>query len=144
MSQASVRFISPFVCDDSVLKSARWQLPSVSETGGYRKPVPMDEIESRVRSSVEKLGGTPELWLLHNPFVVGIPTENPRQHLRLRHCHLQIGKAEAVPEDIQGCWKIFEKLKDEGVLKSIGVSNFRPQDLEAIFKVCKYKPVCNQ
>lgn len=43
---------------------------AVSETKNYSVPVPMDEIESRIRSSIEKLGGPPNLWLLHNPFVV--------------------------------------------------------------------------
>jgi diketogulonate reductase-like aldo/keto reductase len=39
---------------------------------------------------------------------------------------------------------MFEELKDEGVLKSIGVSNFRPQDLKAVLEIAKYKPVVNQ
>lgn len=37
-----------------------------------------------------------------------------------------------------------EDLKDEGKLKSIGVSNFRPQDFEKLLKVCRHKPVINQ
>jgi len=41
-------------------------------------------------------------------------------------------------------WQILEGLKDEGKLKSIGVSNFRPQDLEAVLDGAKYKPVVNQ
>jgi len=41
-------------------------------------------------------------------------------------------------------WKILEDLKDQGKLRSIGVSNFRPQDLEAILDGAKYKPVVNQ
>lgn len=36
-------------------------------------------------------------------------------------------------------------MKDDGSLtSSIGVSNFRPQDLEAVLEVAKYKPVVNQ
>jgi diketogulonate reductase-like aldo/keto reductase len=41
-------------------------------------------------------------------------------------------------------WKELEALKDEGKLKSIGVSNFRPQDLELLLGSCKHKPVINQ
>lgn len=42
-------------------------------------------------------------------------------------------------------WQILEDLKDKGELtSSIGVSNFRPQDLEAVLKVAKYKPVVNR
>jgi len=48
------------------------------------------------------------------------------------------------PENLIACWKILEDLKDEGVIKSIGVSNFQPKDLEAVLKVCKHKPVVNQ
>ena len=36
-------------------------------------------------------------------------------------------------------------MKDDGSLTaSIGVSNFRPQDLKAVLEVAKYKPVVNQ
>lgn len=41
-------------------------------------------------------------------------------------------------------WKILEEFKDAGKLKSIGVSNFRPQDLEKLLAVCKHKPTVNQ
>lgn len=96
----------------------------VSETRGYSVPVPLDQIEARTRASVQKLGGPPELWLMHNPFAVGDATSSA--------------------EEITTTWKIFEKLKDEGVLKSIGVSNFRPKDYEILFSFCKHKPVVNQ
>ena len=67
-----------------------------------------------------KLGLVPDLFLIHNPFV---PENN----------------------DVVGAWKVLEELKDEGKLKSIGVSNFRPQDFEALFAAkVKYVPVVNQ
>jgi diketogulonate reductase-like aldo/keto reductase len=68
---------------------------------------------------VQKLGFIPNLFLIHNPFVVA-------------------------PQDLVPCWKILEELKDEGKLESIGVSNFRPQDLNAILAQAKHKPVVNQ
>jgi diketogulonate reductase-like aldo/keto reductase len=37
-----------------------------------------------------------------------------------------------------------EDLKSEGRLKDIGVSNFRPQDLELILDGAKYIPAVNQ
>jgi diketogulonate reductase-like aldo/keto reductase len=37
-----------------------------------------------------------------------------------------------------------EKLKDLGLTKSIGVSNFLPQHLSAILKTARTPPVCNQ
>lgn len=42
-------------------------------------------------------------------------------------------------------WQALEKLKDSGELTaSLGVSNFRPQDLEEILAIAKYKPVVNR
>jgi len=35
-------------------------------------------------------------------------------------------------------------MKDAGDLKEIGVSNFRPQDLELILDGAKHKPAVNQ
>lgn len=68
---------------------------------------------------MQKLGFVPDLFLIHNPFV-------------------------AAPGELKPMWQILEGLKDEGKLKSIGVSNFRPQDLEAVLDGAKYKPVVNQ
>lgn len=41
-------------------------------------------------------------------------------------------------------WKAFIRLQEEGRVKSIGVSNFRPQDLERIIDDTGVKPVLNQ
>ncbi|KAF9047942.1 conjugated polyketone reductase C1 [Panaeolus papilionaceus] len=81
--------------------------------------VPLEKIGQLVQDSISRLGFVPDLYLIHNPYVV---------------------KAG----DLKALWKIFEGLKEEGVLKSIGVSNFRPQDLEEILDGAKYKPVVNQ
>ncbi|GLB38085.1 putative aldo/keto reductase family protein [Lyophyllum shimeji] len=83
------------------------------------QPVPLDQVRASVEESVRRLGFVPDLFLVHNPFV-------------------------APPGQLKALWKIFEELKSEGKLKSIGVSNFRPQDLEAILEDAKFKPVVNQ
>ncbi|KAL7005038.1 hypothetical protein EMMF5_005402 [Cystobasidiomycetes sp. EMM_F5] len=84
------------------------------------KPEPTDEgIRASVESSLEKLGGTPDLYLIHNPF-------------------------PSAPDRVIPTWKVLEQMKDEGKLKSIGVSNFRPQDLKKLLEVAKHKPVVNQ
>ena len=79
----------------------------------------LNKVRQSVESSVEKLGFIPDLFLIHNPFV-------------------------ASPGELKALWQIFEALKDEGKLKSIGVSNFRVQDLEAVLDGAKHKPVVNQ
>ncbi|RXW19201.1 hypothetical protein EST38_g6649 [Candolleomyces aberdarensis] len=82
-------------------------------------PVPIDEVREAVQGSLDRLGFVPDSFLIHNPFV-------------------------APPGQLKALWKVLEELKDEGKLKSIGVSNFRPQDLEAILDGAKHKPVVNQ
>ncbi|KAJ9098979.1 hypothetical protein QFC20_005797 [Naganishia adeliensis] len=46
--------------------------------------------------------------------------------------------------DIAGTWAQFELLKKEGLVKSIGVSNFTVDDLKTLLKTAKIKPVVNQ
>lgn len=41
-------------------------------------------------------------------------------------------------------WHGMEELKDEGLVRSIGVSNFGMQHLEELSKSSKYTPACNQ
>ncbi|KAK7420407.1 hypothetical protein QQX98_002830 [Neonectria punicea] len=48
------------------------------------------------------------------------------------------------PEEISTAWAAMEGLKAKGLARSIGVSNFRPVDLEPIFKTCKEMPAVNR
>lgn len=72
-----------------------------------------------MQKSLDALGFVPDLYLVHNPYV-------------------------AAPGELQALWRVLEDLKDEGKLKSLGVSNFRVRDLEAVWQVAKHKPVVNQ
>lgn len=47
-------------------------------------------------------------------------------------------------EHIKETWKILEEYVDRGKIKSIGVSNFQPRDIEALLKYARIKPVLNQ
>lgn len=80
-----------------------------------------DSLKANVQESVQKLGFIPDLILIHSP---------------------------TVPKDgkISEFWQSLEKLVEDGTLKgcSLGFSNFRPQDIEAVMKVAKIKPVCNR
>jgi 2,5-diketo-D-gluconate reductase A len=41
-------------------------------------------------------------------------------------------------------WKAMEKLKNEGLIRSIGVCNFHTHHIDEILKVAEHKPVINQ
>lgn len=41
-------------------------------------------------------------------------------------------------------WKAMEKLVDEGLAKSIGLSNFNSQQINEVLAIAKIKPVTNQ
>jgi diketogulonate reductase-like aldo/keto reductase len=47
-------------------------------------------------------------------------------------------------KDLKELWKQMEELVDLKLVKSIGVSNFRINDLKEILSTCKIKPVVNQ
>ena len=48
------------------------------------------------------------------------------------------------PEDLQQKWADLEAIHASGKAKTIGVSNFRQHELEAILKTAKIKPAINQ
>jgi len=85
----------------------------------YQAHASDDEIRESIDESIAKLGGPPDLFLIHNPYL-----ENE--------------------ERVVPTWKIMEQYKDAGKLKSLGVSNFRTQDLSKLLKIAKHKPVVNQ
>jgi diketogulonate reductase-like aldo/keto reductase len=99
-------------------KSTVYVTSKLSQVNG--KAVPVSQVRPLVEESLKKLGFVPDLFLIHNPFV-----------------------AEST-EELKKIWGVLEDLKDEGKLKSLGVSNFRPQDLEAIASIAKHSPVVNQ
>jgi diketogulonate reductase-like aldo/keto reductase len=84
-------------------------------------PTTPEAIRKSVQETLDRLTFIPDLLLIHNPFV----PEN--------------GK-------ISEYWQILESLVEDGTLKgcSLGVSNFRPQDLNDVLKVAKIKPVVNR
>ncbi|KAF8919793.1 NADP-dependent oxidoreductase domain-containing protein [Mucidula mucida] len=49
-----------------------------------------------------------------------------------------------VENDIENGWKQLERIKDEGLAKSIGVSNFDVEQLQTLLKTAKIKPAVNQ
>ncbi|XP_053874494.1 1,5-anhydro-D-fructose reductase-like isoform X1 [Malaclemys terrapin pileata] len=77
-----------------------------------------------------------DLYLMHSP--MGFPNIN----------------GELVPQkdglllqsdvDYVDTWRAMEKLVDEGLVKSVGVSNFNVSQLERLLSVCRIKPAANQ
>lgn len=84
-------------------------------------PTDKEAIRENVLASIARLQTKPDLLLIHNPFVV------------------QDG-------NISQFWTYLEDLVLDGTLEgvSLGVSNFRPQDLEAILRVARIKPAANR
>lgn len=41
-------------------------------------------------------------------------------------------------------WRAFERMYKDGKIRAIGVSNYQPKHLEALFNMCEIKPMVNQ
>ncbi|SCZ95779.1 BZ3500_MvSof-1268-A1-R1_Chr8-1g09793 [Microbotryum saponariae] len=83
----------------------------------------LKDIGASCRKSLQEMGiNYADLYLIHWPYDFG---------------------KDGVPT-AEECWKEMEKVKAEGLVKSIGVSNYRIQDLEKTLAVAKDRPVVNQ
>ncbi|SGY41051.1 BQ5605_C003g02463 [Microbotryum silenes-dioicae] len=83
----------------------------------------LKDIGASCRKSLQEMGiNYADLYLIHWPYDFG---------------------KDGVPT-AEDCWKEMEKVKAEGLSKSIGVSNYRIQDLEKTLAVAKDRPVVNQ
>ncbi|BEI83838.1 hypothetical protein CcaverHIS002_0404420 [Cutaneotrichosporon cavernicola] len=80
-----------------------------------------ENVRESVINSLDKLGSKPDLLLIHD---IRVPDQ---------------GK---IPE----FWRYLEEMVEDGTLGgvSLGFSNFRPQDIEAVMSVARIKPVVNQ
>uniref|UniRef100_A0A8C3SKA3 alcohol dehydrogenase (NADP(+)) n=1 Tax=Chelydra serpentina TaxID=8475 RepID=A0A8C3SKA3_CHESE len=92
-------------------------------------------LESLTRLKMDYL----DLYLMHSPMGFLIPQEvlvpppaQSRTNPQLNH-----------PAPLSS-WQAMEKLVDEGLVKSVGVSNFNISQLERLLSVCRIKPAANQ
>ncbi|CAF0952869.1 unnamed protein product [Adineta ricciae] len=76
-----------------------------------------------------------DLFLIHWPFAFIDQDPNKNEENKF---------IVADDVDFVDTWKAMEALVDEGLVKSIGVSNFTEEQLERVLNMCKYKPVVNQ
>ncbi|XP_056373650.1 prostaglandin-E(2) 9-reductase-like [Hyla sarda] len=114
----------------------------------------------------EEVFYTSKLWsTYHSPELVRPALEKSLKNLQLDYIDLFLihipmefkpgddleptdenGKLIYHNTDIRDTWKAMEDLKEAGVVKSIGVSNFNHKQIELILNMpgLRYKPVCNQ
>ncbi|KAH6918422.1 oxidoreductase [Coprinopsis sp. MPI-PUGE-AT-0042] len=79
------------------------------------------DVKATLKESLQKLGlDFVDLFLIHSPHPAN--EEGSLQHL----------------------WRQMEEVKNEGLAKSIGVSNFRVEDLKTILETAKIVPAVNQ
>lgn len=65
--------------------------------------------------------------LIHHPGTQGLAPTDPA-NIENRH----------------GTWRAMEEYANQGLIKSLGVSNFRPNHLEKLKQVAKIQPALNQ
>lgn len=82
-----------------------------------------EDIRASVQKSLDALTFIPDLFLIHNPY---IPSK--------------------AGVSIAHFWQQLEGMVEDGMLKgcSLGISNFRPVDVEEVMKIAKIKPVVNR
>ncbi|TNV76491.1 hypothetical protein FGO68_gene8750 [Halteria grandinella] len=68
-----------------------------------------------------------DMVLIHHPSSSGLKHGDPKNK-----------------ENRHGTWKALEEFVDEGLVKSIGISNFQSKHIESLMKVARIKPVVNQ
>ncbi|KAH9476064.1 NAD/NADP-dependent indole-3-acetaldehyde reductase [Psilocybe cubensis] len=83
-------------------------------------------------------------WSRLNGLDIATSFQNSLKELNISYIDLYLIHGAELCDDIPSCWKEMEKIKDSGLAKSIGVSNFEVADLEQLFTVSKYTPTVNQ
>ncbi|KAL2265554.1 hypothetical protein VTJ83DRAFT_6654 [Remersonia thermophila] len=92
-----------------------------------------ETIDLALTRSLRKLGTDyVDLYLIHSPFWAG-DIYSPDPEVRA-----------AAERALQEKWAEMEAAKDSGRVRSIGVSNFLKEHLEAVLKTARYPPVVNQ
>ncbi|EMD39796.1 hypothetical protein CERSUDRAFT_112063 [Gelatoporia subvermispora B] len=103
---------------DSVGAAIRESALNRSELFVTTKWSGLTSIPDAIQESLDKLGlKQVDLYLIHNPKAMN---------------------------DLESDWRSFEKIKEAGQAKSIGVSNFTLKDMQDLWKIAQVKPTVNQ
>ncbi|KAI0763567.1 Aldo/keto reductase [Trametes elegans] len=70
--------------------------------------------------------------------------QNSLKQLGLKQVDLYLVHYPTILKDVAKDWQTFENIKETGLSKSIGVSNFNLEQLQNLIKVAKIKPAVNQ
>ncbi|PIL22438.1 hypothetical protein GSI_15126 [Ganoderma sinense ZZ0214-1] len=70
--------------------------------------------------------------------------DNSLKELGVKYVDLYLIHNPRTAGDLEQAWREFEKIKETGLSKSIGVSNFNVQQLQQVVKIAKFKPAVNQ
>lgn len=88
-----------------------------------------------------------EIWVTTKLWLNGMPDPRGAFHKSLKKLGLEYIDLYLIHWPFPGktrAWKILESLVSEGVVRSIGVSNYSIQQLERLQSTCNIKPVVNQ
>ncbi|CAF2669155.1 unnamed protein product [Rotaria sp. Silwood2] len=99
-----------------------------------------EDVEWAIRDSLEKLRlDYVDLYLMHWPVAFKKMNENQwsqNEDKTVRYYDENITLADT--------WKSMERLVDLKLVRSIGVSNFKPSEINEIIQIARIKPVVNQ
>lgn len=106
-----------------------------------------EHVEAACRDTLKNLGTDYlDLYLMHWP--INFESDPPAgvlptmEHVRKHGDKLVIDTA--IADDVSGTWADMEKLVEQGLVKSIGISNFNIYRTKKLLKTAKIKPVANQ
>ncbi|RXW19770.1 hypothetical protein EST38_g6097 [Candolleomyces aberdarensis] len=103
--------------------------------------------EESVGRAIRESGLEPSTLYITSKY--GLPHETPRKALegsltKIGVKYLDLYLIHAPRGDYVGAWTEFEKIREEGLAKSIGVSNFGVEELQTLLKQAKVIPAVNQ
>ncbi|TIC12966.1 NADH/NADPH dependent indole-3-acetaldehyde reductase AKR3C2 [Wallemia mellicola] len=111
------------------------------------------ENEESVGKGIKDSGVPREDLYITTKYAIGDIRETFRNSLLSVRHYLEVGYVDlflihsakyAQPHGLKESWNVLEELKDSGKIRSIGVSNYRVDDLKQFVDTAKYKPAVNQ